>query len=729
MRPEDLVERHYSSVYNLAYRTLGRREDAQDVAQQTFARALPRLHEVRRSEAVRGWLLTIAANICQDEFRRRGRVVYLADHDTPAWLASPDPDRLSAPAGAAELHELRVDVWRAALSLPPQQRLVLALRELHGMSYAELADVMRTSVAAIETLLFRARRGFRRAYDTPDRMPARGATCADVLARLSASIDSELTPQEQSRIDAHVPNCPDCQFAAHELRATARLYALVPILSPTVAAEAAAVLSTMTVVGGVGITVAGTIGSAIAIGPASGGAGVAVGGVAALGAVKLGVGALAAVLVMFTAAMSETTWPAETAWAAPRTISPRAPSSSAARPMPSPLAGLSPSAPSVAKSSSQSSSPPQATPVRTPTAVLLASPTDAHTTGTGVLGTRAGSPNSPPPAALPSGGAGEVATPTTGFAADRTTANAQRAEARVPVDEQPYSPPTSARNQGPQTTPGAASATNKPVDPARGMPTHNELNKPPEVVTASPAAELVDDAPSKATPAGAGKPSDIRSVKPAVGSATPAAVPEDDVSGIPTPGRAGGPSDGDSTKPPAAIRVNPTDGPREKAVHTELDSSSAASSPSGPAAPSAESNGAPGKASDRPSQTPDARTAPTRLELASTSPANSPPVTPLASTSSANSLPVTPPAGTSPANSLPVTPPASTSPANSLPVTPPAGTSPANSLPVTPLASTSPTNSLPVTPPASTLPSISDPVTPARQPAANSVRTSIPPVK
>src|SRR5262245_51046190 len=81
---DQLVERHYAVVYNLAYRTLGRRQDAEDIAQQTFARALTRLPELRDDGAAGSWLCRIAVNLCIDELRRRERTVDLPDIELDA---------------------------------------------------------------------------------------------------------------------------------------------------------------------------------------------------------------------------------------------------------------------------------------------------------------------------------------------------------------------------------------------------------------------------------------------------------------------------------------------------------------------------------------------------------------------------------------------------------------------------------------------------------------------
>src|SRR5262249_3622524 len=152
--------------FNLAFRTLGRREDAEDIAQQTFLRALPRLSDLRSPDAAGAWLYRIASNLCLDLLRGRQPEGVWLDEDGLDCLPLPDPDRLTTPAQAAELREERLAVWRATLGLPPEQRLALALRELHGMSYAQIAGSMGKSVAAVETLLFRARVGFRHAFET-----------------------------------------------------------------------------------------------------------------------------------------------------------------------------------------------------------------------------------------------------------------------------------------------------------------------------------------------------------------------------------------------------------------------------------------------------------------------------------------------------------------------------------------------------------------------------------
>ncbi len=301
---DELIARYYARIFNLAFRTLGRREDAEDIAQQTFLRALPRLSDLRAHAAAGAWLCRIATNLCLDFLRsHQGEGISLDDDDLDS-TPLPDPDRLATPAQAAELREERLAVWRATLALPSEQRMALALRELHAMSYAEIAESMGKSVGAVETLLFRARVGFRRAFEVAPLQT--GGACKPILELLSSSIDGELDRREQARIDAHVPTCPTCQFAARELRATSRLYALIPVITPAAAKVTAASLLVGTVGGAAGggvlVTTAGVAPTLLGGGAAA----TAAGGIwSSFGASAVGT-TVAAVIAIATVSTSST---------------------------------------------------------------------------------------------------------------------------------------------------------------------------------------------------------------------------------------------------------------------------------------------------------------------------------------------------------------------------------------------------------------------------------------
>jgi RNA polymerase sigma-70 factor (ECF subfamily) len=147
-----LYERHSSRIFGFCLSRLGSREEAEDALQTTFLNVQRGLGRGVVPEYELAWLFKIAQNVCHNRHqsaRRRGRVE--AAHDLDALqdvIASPDR------SAAVSLGELT----RALGEIPTRQRRALLLREFEGHSYEEIASELGVSVAAVETLLFRARR-------------------------------------------------------------------------------------------------------------------------------------------------------------------------------------------------------------------------------------------------------------------------------------------------------------------------------------------------------------------------------------------------------------------------------------------------------------------------------------------------------------------------------------------------------------------------------------------
>ena len=151
------------------YRFVGSTTDAEDLVQETLARAWRGRDGYRGEAGLRTWLRRIATRVCLDELRR-GRTRRTLPSEAsgarsaePLWL-EPLPDELLDDAGAdpAAIAELRESVslaFVAALQrLPPRQRAVLLLRDVLAFSAAEAADQLETSVSSVNSLLHRARR-------------------------------------------------------------------------------------------------------------------------------------------------------------------------------------------------------------------------------------------------------------------------------------------------------------------------------------------------------------------------------------------------------------------------------------------------------------------------------------------------------------------------------------------------------------------------------------------
>jgi RNA polymerase sigma factor (sigma-70 family) len=148
---ERLYRRHALDVYRYAQAVLRNPADAEDVTQTTFMNAYRAYKRGEEIEKPKNWLIKIAHNAARNRYARatrRVREVPLEDH--LEQLAVPEPERPNVG-----------EVLEALGRLPFNQRAALVMRELEGRSYAEIADTLGVSVAAVETLIFRARRSLR----------------------------------------------------------------------------------------------------------------------------------------------------------------------------------------------------------------------------------------------------------------------------------------------------------------------------------------------------------------------------------------------------------------------------------------------------------------------------------------------------------------------------------------------------------------------------------------
>jgi RNA polymerase sigma-70 factor (ECF subfamily) len=157
----DLYARHGQRVYSFCRSRLRSPEEAQDAAQTAFLYALASLRRgvVPRNELA--WLLTIADNVCRSSRRTLGRRL--------AHVANADVDELeaAAPSLNAETREEIAELRAALAQLPDRQRQAILLREWQGLSYADIAEQLGLSLAAVETLLFRSRRSLMRRLRAP----------------------------------------------------------------------------------------------------------------------------------------------------------------------------------------------------------------------------------------------------------------------------------------------------------------------------------------------------------------------------------------------------------------------------------------------------------------------------------------------------------------------------------------------------------------------------------
>jgi RNA polymerase sigma-70 factor (ECF subfamily) len=150
-----LIRRWERPIYALAYRVLGREEDARDVCQDTFLRAFRALGGFKGQAKFSSWLYRIALNLCRDWMRRQRRaptVQMPEDVDVAEFAAAHGPTE-SIEALVAR-RELGRAVAVAMATLPEEQRTAIVLKEYHGLTFQEIADLQGCPLSTVKTRLY-----------------------------------------------------------------------------------------------------------------------------------------------------------------------------------------------------------------------------------------------------------------------------------------------------------------------------------------------------------------------------------------------------------------------------------------------------------------------------------------------------------------------------------------------------------------------------------------------
>lgn len=159
---EELYRRWDRPIFRYAYGMLAHVDEADDAKQETFLRAFRSVQSFDGRCALHTWLFGICSNVCKDRLKQRSRRPELS-LERPG-LAEGPLQVVSDPAGSV-IAQAEFDlIMRALYDLPDAQREILLLREVEGLTYVEIRDVFRCSIASVKLRLFRARQQWRRRY-------------------------------------------------------------------------------------------------------------------------------------------------------------------------------------------------------------------------------------------------------------------------------------------------------------------------------------------------------------------------------------------------------------------------------------------------------------------------------------------------------------------------------------------------------------------------------------
>jgi RNA polymerase sigma-70 factor (ECF subfamily) len=146
---EGLVAAHERMVLRVAYRLLGRLEDAQDAAQEVFLRLFRNLDRIGADP--KAWLYRVTVNVCNDHHRRRKTTLELDSRPHSSADPAPDPERAMA------LEERKRLVAEGLETLPERERAAVVLRDIEGLSTAEVAGILGVEEVTVRSQVFSAR--------------------------------------------------------------------------------------------------------------------------------------------------------------------------------------------------------------------------------------------------------------------------------------------------------------------------------------------------------------------------------------------------------------------------------------------------------------------------------------------------------------------------------------------------------------------------------------------
>ena len=198
---DQLVVRYQSRIFNLARALMANDDAAEDLAQEAFIRAYRAIRRFRGDSSFKTWLYAVATNVIRTHLTRLGKRRWL-------WSQPPGGDEIDVEQMPAEHIDVERDlvmrdaVDRALATLPAEFRIAVTLRDVHGLEYQEIADMLNVPIGTVESRIFRARQRLRpllaplmsRGADTA----SAGAT-QDARGSLAAGPVSDTAPLQEAK--------------------------------------------------------------------------------------------------------------------------------------------------------------------------------------------------------------------------------------------------------------------------------------------------------------------------------------------------------------------------------------------------------------------------------------------------------------------------------------------------------------------------------------------------
>ena len=227
---EKLLEKHQGAVYRFGMKMCGESEDAKDVLQETLFAAVRTLPDFRGASSISTWLYTIARSFCLKKRRTSKfapeRIESLeAQREASAEVA----DGRRSPEEDASARQTKQVLDAAIAELDPMYREVLVLRDVEGLSAAEVGEILGLTVEAVKSRLHRARVAVRErvapalAPQAQAQAAQPGPSCQDVVLMFSRRLEGEIDPGACADLEKHLQTCDSCRGRCDSLRSTLTL--------------------------------------------------------------------------------------------------------------------------------------------------------------------------------------------------------------------------------------------------------------------------------------------------------------------------------------------------------------------------------------------------------------------------------------------------------------------------------------------------------------------------
>ncbi len=229
----ELYDRYFDRIFDFLSRMMRNRAEAEDVAQDTFIRAIRSIDRLESGNKFKSWLFTIARNTALNRIERekRSRPLVFADDDgEDVELDLIDADRFGSPDEAAQAEAMAALVWEAAAGLSPKQYSLLDMHLRQGLDSAEIADVLGVTANNGYVMLNRLRAAVEESIGAYIMMREGRRHCPELDAALTDAGIASISPGARRLVRRHVAACEVCQEKQAEMVSpTAILGAFVPV--------------------------------------------------------------------------------------------------------------------------------------------------------------------------------------------------------------------------------------------------------------------------------------------------------------------------------------------------------------------------------------------------------------------------------------------------------------------------------------------------------------------